>query len=49
MTKKYHEQKLEEQRIAQLLQQRADIDYIAMMAEIDLPEDIRGEENNDEV
>lgn len=34
--KKYHERKLEEARNAAIAQQRADIDYIAMMCDIDI-------------
>ena len=48
MTKKFHERKLEEQRKAAILQQRADIDYIAMMTDIDLPSDLDFEEEDDE-
>lgn len=36
---KWHETKLEEARNASIAQQRADIDYIAMMCDVELGED----------
>ena len=36
---KWHQIKLDEARNASIIQQRADIDYIAMMCDVDLPED----------
>lgn len=39
--KTWHETKLEEARNASLAQQRADIDYIAMMCDVELGEDAR--------
>lgn len=36
---KWHEEKLAEARNAAIIQQRADIDYIAMMTDVELPED----------
>lgn len=35
---KYHQIKLQEARNAAIIQQRADIDYIAMMTDVELPE-----------
>lgn len=40
---KYHQQKLEEARNAEIIRQRADIDYIAMMTDVDIGEEPEAE------
>lgn len=38
LTEEFHQRKIVEARAAALAQQRADIDYIAMMTDVELPD-----------